>query len=166
MRDALAGENAVTVRARLSEPEFVLTPLGEVLVAGSPLWPDEAALVAVLRRPASLEALERACQGSHRAMRLLLALRVLEGAAPPAAAASAALLARKAFQLRRGERPETLLDVPEGATVAEAHRAWRRLAGSLHPDRFATSDRALVRVSHEVFGALSNAARTLCCAER
>lgn len=136
MRDALGIHDERSIRSALGAERLTLTPLGESLCGGAPLWPDEEAAVALLRRSASPIELERSGASSLRALRLVLALRWLEGAAPPPGSASAALLARKARELRRGTSAEALLDLPRGATASEARRAWRRLAGSLHPDRF------------------------------
>ncbi|UJR80542.1 Hypothetical protein I5071_25890 [Sandaracinus amylolyticus] len=163
MRDALSGATVPSVRDRIGEGSLVLTPLGEALVGGAPLWPDEQALAAVLRRPSTLDALERACRGSDRAFRLLLALRVLEGAAPPPPGrATLSLLARKAREIRRATSAEALLDLPRGARPDEARAAWRKLAATLHPDRFAHGVPApLLRVSTEVACAINGAAREL-----
>lgn len=160
MRDALRGATSASVRARLGPGTLVVTPLGEALIAGAPLWPDEQAMCAVLRRPATLAMLESACRSSDRGMRLLLALRLLEAAAPPADA-NLALLARKARQARGARSAEELLDLPRGARPDQARAAWRRLTASLHPDRFASGSPALALVSNEVALALNGAAQHL-----
>lgn len=163
MRDATGDVSVASVRARIGGGSLVLTPLGEALVSGAPLWPDEQALATALRRPSTWDELERACQGGERGLRLLLALRLLEGAAPPApTSASLSLLARKAREIRRSTSAEGLLDLPAGARPAEARAAWRRLASSLHPDRFGRGVPApLVQVSNEVACAINGAAREL-----
>lgn len=160
MRDALRGVSASAVRARLGGGTLALTSLGECLIAGAPLWPDEQAVCAVLRRPASLPMLESACRGSERGMRLLLALRLVDAVAPPSSA-SLTLLARKVRDVRRARSAEELLDLPRGARPAEARAAWRRLVASIHPDRFAAGAPELARVSSEVAVALQGAARQL-----
>jgi hypothetical protein len=161
MREGLAGQSARSVAARLAGTTLVLTPLGEALIAGAPLWPDEQALAAVLRRPSRVEVLQSACRGSDRAMRLLLALRLLEGASPPAGG-DAALLARKAREVRSAATARELLDLPRGARPDQVRRAWRTLAAKLHPDRFAASGQdPIVRVSNDVTSALQAAAREL-----
>lgn len=162
MREAVALHDPVDVRTKLAAAPLVLTSVGLRLIDGAPLWPDEQAAAVLLRRGATCAELERAGAATPRALRLVLALRWLEGAAPPPASASVALLARKVRQVRRGISAEALLDVPRGASAGETHRAWKRLAGSLHPDRFqGGGPEAIARVSEEVASALNGAARTL-----
>jgi hypothetical protein len=72
-----------------------------------------------------------------------------------------ALLFRKRRELARNAGPRALLDLPFDADAGGAQRALRKLAGKLHPDRFASEDARLHRVSHEVMGALTQAASTL-----
>jgi hypothetical protein len=160
MRDALRSATVDSVRARLGPGPLVLTSLGEALVAGAPLWPDEQALCQMLRKPTTLATLEAATRESARAMRMLLALRLLEAVAPPPSA-DVTLLARKARDVRRARSAEELLDLPRGARPAEARAAWRRLTASLHPDRFASGAPGIALVSNEVARALNGAADQL-----
>jgi hypothetical protein len=90
------------------------------------------------------------------------AVLVALGFAVPAAQREDActLLLRKRRQLARNVGPSALLDLPIDADARGAQRALRKLAGKLHPDRFASEDARLHRVSHEVMGALTRAAST------
>jgi hypothetical protein len=160
MRDALSGITAQAVRQRLGQSPLVMTSLGRSLIAGAPLWPDEQAVCTVLRRPATPSMIEAACRSSDRGMRLLLALRWLEAAAPPPLP-NLALLARKTREIRRERSAEELLDLPRGAPPAAARSAWRRLTASLHPDRFAGGSPEFARLSNEVALALNSAAQQL-----
>ena len=162
MREAIALHDASDVRAKLDSGPLVLTSVGLRLIDGAPLWPDEHAASALLRRGTTCAALERAGAATPRALRFVLALRWLDGAAPPPASASVALLARKVREVRRGTSAHALLDVPRGASPEETRRAWKRLAGSLHPDRFQSGGPdAISRASEEVASAINGAARRL-----
>jgi hypothetical protein len=162
MRGAVADESVASIATRLGGEALVLTPLGHALIDGAALWPDEESICRALRRGATLDVLVGASQGSPRALRLLLALRCLEAVAPPSATASVALLARKARQLRGSSSAAALLDVGPGAAPDEARRAWRRLAGLLHPDRFSHGVPVpLAELSNEVSCALQGAAREM-----
>jgi len=72
------------------------------------------------------------------------------------------LLLRKRNQIRQGESPYRLLDLPVGATPYEARKALRQFALQLHPDALGPGvPDALRRASGEVMGALIDAERAL-----
>lgn len=159
MRQAVAEAPIERVRRDIGEGMIVLTPLGDALVAGTPLWPAEAAMVPLLRRGVETEVVLSVAGGSPRAIRTLWALELLRAVVPldPAAAAYPLLL-RKRRQLHRDADAAELLDLAPGARPEDARRALRRLAGVLHPDRFDRGAPAEVRsVSAEVMTALVSA---------
>lgn len=164
LRDALADESTLSLRRRLGDGLWVLTPLGELLTARAALWPDEAAMIAPLRAGATADTLLAVAHGSPRAGRLLVGLSLLDAiAAPRASGGSYATLLRKTRQLRQAASATTLLDLPATrSTAAEARRSLRRLASALHPDRLGPSaPEALRRASTEVLQALGEAERAV-----
>jgi hypothetical protein len=143
------------VRARLlREARYELTTLGECLLAEAALWPEEAALGALLRQPSDRAALLRHVARSERAAVALCALLLVGGVREEAA--SYGLLLRKRGQIRRAESPRALLDLPDHAGAEAGRRALRRLAKQLHPDR----------VGEEVAGTSNDVLRALLDAER
>ncbi len=160
LRDRVADEPLTLVRKRLGDGLLVLTPLGSELLEGAALWPDEHAMVPLLERGASVDAIVSAARGSARAQRTLYALRTLGACGPPEPREGYAVLLRKARQVRRGARPTELLDLPAGARNEDARRALRRLATAVHPDRFGRdAPDAIKSTSHEVMAALLRAQR-------
>jgi hypothetical protein len=152
----------VRVRARLlREAHYELTPLGECLLAEAALWPEEAALGALLREPAERAALIRHVARSERAAVALCALLLVGGLRE--ANGSYGLLLRKQGQVRRAESPRALLDLPEHASAHEGRRALRRLARQLHPDRVGD---VAASASNDVMRALLDAERQLRTARR
>ncbi len=156
MRTALEPEPLVVVRKRLGDGLLVLTPLGRQLLAGADLVDEERAFAPLLERGASVDALLGAASGRSRALRGLLALRLLGAVAPPSPGGRAyRLLLRKRRQIRMAADPTSLLDIPRGSRPAEARRALRKLAKDVHPDRFQDSAHpALREASAEVLAAL------------
>jgi hypothetical protein len=163
LRERLATEPALRARRRLGDGMMVLTTLGDALITDAALWPDEAAMIPALRRGAAVDVALAAAHGSTRALRLLVALRWLGAIAPPSAGdATYATLLRKKRQLDRSAPAHTLLDLPKHSPPAAARQALRRLAVSVHPDRFGTETApALTRASNDVMTALVHAERSL-----
>jgi hypothetical protein len=182
LRDVAAHE----LRRGLGDGLLVLTPLGEALLAdleapggacvggggqgsagsarggGAALWPDEGAMIGVLRAGAAVDVLLATARGSPRALRLLAGFKLLGAAAAPAGAGSYATLLRKTRELRRAACAETLLELEGKAAPEQARRSLRRLAGALHPDRLGPhAPEALRRASAEVLGALAQAEERL-----
>jgi len=162
LRDAMGAERLDRARRRLGDPStrFELASLGESLLRAATLWPDEAALIGVLRRGVPLgEALVLA-SATPRAIRMAAALHgldVLRASVPGRAAC--ALLVRKRGEIRASATPLALLELPAGATPAQARRALRRFARALHPDRLGPdAPQALRLATTEVLGALTRAA--------
>jgi hypothetical protein len=145
------------VRARLlRESRYELTPLGECLLGEAALWPEEAALGALLRQPSERAALIRHITRSERAAVALCALLLVGGVREEAARYG--LLLRKRGQVRRAESPRALLDLPEHASAEEGRRALKRLARQLHPDRVGED---AAGTSNDVLRALLDAEREL-----
>lgn len=161
LRERVSEEPLVAIRRRLGDGLLVLTPIGRELLAGAVLWPEEQAMVPALREGASVDALLETVRGSGRALRMLFALRSIGACEPPAPREGYALLLRKTRQLRSGARASELLDLPRGAHGARARQAMRRIASSVHPDRFDDAPVAIKRASHEVMSAIVRAQRDL-----
>ncbi|MFK7988259.1 MAG: DUF4388 domain-containing protein [Sandaracinaceae bacterium] len=161
LRERVADLPLWLVRRRLGDGMLVLTPLGQELLEGAVLWPDEQALRPLLKQGASIDALIAVSRGSPRAQRALHAWKVVGACAAPSPRRGYATLLRKTRQLRRRARGAELLDLPVNARPEAARRALRRLARSVHPDRFDGASPAIRAVSHEVMSALVNAQNEL-----
>jgi hypothetical protein len=170
VREVLRQHDVGFVRRALGEGSLRLTDLGERLAREARLGTEEAAMVAVLRAAAHarvgtrgsvpVETLVAAGGGTGRAIRSLRALQLLRAVVrPEPCAKSYPLLLRKHRQVSRHASATTLLDLPEAPAPREARQALRRLAGALHPDRFA--DPSLRRASTEVVAALVEAEASL-----
>lgn len=160
LRDGVSDVPLWTVRRRLGDGMLVSTSLGRELLEGAALWPDEQALVPLLEKGASVDTLVHVARGSPRAQRTLYALRMVGGCGPPEPRQGYATLLRKTRQLRRAARAAELLELPDGARGDEARRALRRLARTVHPDRFGDDVPVAIRAaSHEVMSALVRAQR-------
>jgi hypothetical protein len=170
MRELGDGIAVGRARRQLGHEPLELTALGEALLRDAALGRDEAAIRTVLQsarngsgpgamRAVPVDDLLTVAGGGGRAVRWLWALKVLHAVTPPRAGASAyPLLLRKHRQVRRAADPATLLDLPEHPGPGQARRALRRLAGTLHPDRFGhATDPTLRRISGEVMSALVTA---------
>ena len=163
MRSTVSSVTLVEARRRLGDGVLVLSKLGEALVTGATLWPEEAAMLPLLRAGAPVVAILGAAGGGRRAIHALFALRLLAAAtAPGADRGSYGLLLRKQRQLRRArsEHAPDLLDLPARARPEEARRALRRLAHLVHPDRYGEDEPLAVRAaSREIMTALVEAER-------
>lgn len=156
MRTALAPLPLVLVRRRLGDGLLVLTPLGKQLLGPAELLPEERAFAPLLERGAPVDELLGAAGGRSKALRGLLALRLLGAAAPPSPGGKAyRLLLRKQRQIRMAADPRSLLELPVDSGPAQARRALRRFAKDVHPDRFGgVAHPALREASAEVLVAL------------
>ena len=163
MREIVAQEPLWWSRKRVGEGLLVLTPLGEALVEDASLWPEESAVVFLLRQGMPVEGVLEALQEASRAVRALVTFKLLQAVAPPSTSAcSYSLLLRKLHQVRRSVTADVLLDLPAGSDPAAARKALRRLAKSLHPDRFGeAAPPGVSRSSGEVMSALLQAEREL-----
>jgi hypothetical protein len=140
-----------------------LNALGRMLAREAALWPEEAAALALLAEGATLERVLQTTHGSERALRLLAALSLLDAVtSEPTPSQRFSLLLRKREQLRRAESARNLLDLPRAATPAQARRALRKLARSVHPDALGPhASEDLRRASTEVMEALIDAEHEL-----
>jgi hypothetical protein len=162
LRDRVASEPLFTVRRRLGEGLFVLTPLGRELLQDAVLWPEEQAMVPLLEAGAPIDALLAACRHSPRAQRTLYALRIVGACGPPEPREGYAVLLRKTRQMRRAAEAAELLDLPAYAGGDQARRALRRLARTVHPDRFGAAAPLAIRdASARVMTALNRASRDM-----
>ncbi|HJL15410.1 MAG TPA: hypothetical protein RMH99_07145, partial [Sandaracinaceae bacterium LLY-WYZ-13_1] len=158
LRDGVSDVPLWAVRRRLGDGMLVSTSLGRELLERAVLWPDEQVLVPLLDTGASVDTLVHVARGSARAQRTLYALRMVGACGPPEPRRGYAMLLKKTRQLRRAARAAELLELPEGAREADARRALRRLARTVHPDRFGEEVPVAIRAaSHEVMSALVRA---------
>jgi hypothetical protein len=158
MRDAVADVALEQARRELGDGMLTLTALGSSLIEGAALWPAEAAMVPLLRRGVHAHVALAVAANSPRGLRTLYALKLLHAVAPPGHGEPVyPLLLRKQRQVRKHAGPEALLDLAPGAAPEEARRALRRLAGTLHPDRFDSTAPAVRAASSEVMTALVSA---------
>lgn len=146
--------------------ELRISSLGRTLLSEASLWPEEEAIAALLLRGERRASLDALCRTHPRAHGLLCVLESLGGFAgapsEPRDRASYGLLLRKRNQIRQGESPYRLLDLPPGATSTEARKALRQFALQLHPDALGPHvPDALRKASTEVMGALIDAERAL-----
>jgi hypothetical protein len=144
--------------------ELRLSPLGRTLLADAALWPEEDAVAVQLQRGATRASIDALCKLHPRAHGMLALLESLGGFAGARASErnSYGLLARKRNQIRQGDSPYRLLDLPPGATPSEARKALRQFALQLHPDALGPNVPDAVRkASTEIMGALIDAERAL-----
>lgn len=159
VRDAVVDATRALV-APLSRAEFSLTegwwlrPRASPMVARLVLPPAEAAMRSLLEQGASAREVLYALGEARAVRRGLHAWRQL-GMVGPRSDATHALLARKTRALRRGASGDALLGLEPGDHGSRKH-AFRRLARSLHPDRFEAD---LGEASTRVFRALVEAER-------
>lgn len=157
MRAAVKGAAPDRVGAHLGDAVYHLTAVGEALLVGADLRPEEKAVLCLLRRGVPPLAVSTLPGCGLRGYRFLWMLELL-GAVSPKAGGSYPLLLRKRKQMRRQASAHALLDLPEGAGRRDARLALRKLVRDLHPDRF--GDRAplaLRRASGEIVTALVDA---------
>ena len=135
LRGALSAEEAERHVQRLGESKLELSELGEALLHDAALWPDEAAMAALLRAGCDAARVHHVTGGSPRVTASLAALVLLSGVrVQESSGMQYQLLVRKRMQVRRGAGPRELLDLPSSARAADARRALRRLASAIHPD--------------------------------
>jgi hypothetical protein len=153
------------------EKEFVSWPggnlclsgLGQSLVRGATLWPEELAVVELLRHGAPLNRIREVLATRVRGLRFLLALHVL-GAITVSQARDSQYgsLLHKLRQARQAVGASALLELPSFATEAQARRALHKLAGQFHPDTLGPHAPTELRAaSHEVMAALNAAEQHL-----
>ncbi|MGE0789709.1 MAG: J domain-containing protein [Sandaracinaceae bacterium] len=160
LRARMARTPLVLIQKRLGSGFYALTPLGRELLDGAPLFGEEHAIAAGLERGASVDTLLGLARREARAYRFLFGLKLLSACGPPASSGGYSLLLRKKRELARHVRASQLLELPARADVRATKRAWRKLAGQLHPDRFTRDpDLAIQAASHDVMRALDDARR-------
>lgn len=149
--------------AQLGDRKLELTSLGQVLLCEAALWPDEAAMAALLRRGSDAPRIESVTGGSPRVTATLAALVLLSGVRPDEAEPERyQTLLRKRRQVLTGASPAELLDLPARARASDARRALRKLARTLHPDALGPSAPAAVRAaSTDLMAALARAEERL-----
>lgn len=140
-----------------------LSGLGHSVVQGATLWPEEIAVVELLRRGASVARVKEVLGTRVRGLRFLVALHVLGAITVGQTRESQyGMLLRKLRQARQAVGANALLELPLFATGPEARRALHKLAGQFHPDSFGPDAPAELRAaSHEVMAALNAAEQHL-----
>ena len=161
-RALVARESVEFARRQLTHRPLRLTRLGVSLASAGVLWPHEAALTSLLRRSEGLDA-EDALSivgETPRTIRSLFALFSLGAVGPVSFHDSRfGMLVRKQRAIQRRAPAWELLGVPKGSSRQDVRRAVRRLAASIHPDRFMTATPHEVSVvSEEVFRKVLEAA--------
>jgi hypothetical protein len=173
LRARVAGFAPEEARAAIPEGVLRCNALGRAILADAALWPEELAAAALLEHGATREQVVAATsvgatesiaqQCAARATRFLAVLSLLSALTlMKQDAHSYSLLLRKREQLRRDASPSALLDLPRDAAPADARRALRRLARSLHPDALGPEVAPALRAaSSEIMRALIDAERSL-----
>jgi len=158
LRRTAQAADEVAGAALLNRASLSLTALGQAVLSHASLWPEESIMHQSLLEGVAMRRLRALAQNHARVVRLLLALEHF-GAfrATDASTGDFTRLLRKHRQLRSNADPFTLLDLPLGATAAQARAALRRLAGELHPDRIGVTVRNLDGISNEVLRGLLHA---------
>ncbi len=160
LRERVARQPLHAVRRRLGDGMLLVTPLGRELLGEAALWPDEQAMIPLLMRGASVDELVAIARSSPRAQRTLFALTMIGACGRPEPRDGYAILLKKTRELRRGAHASELLELPAHARAKDARRALRKLASSVHPDRFGESAPDGIRhASHAVMSALVRAQR-------
>jgi hypothetical protein len=159
LRGALSADEAERHLEHLGDSRLVLSELGEALLRDAALWPDEAAMAALLRAGCDVARVHAVTGGSPRAAASLAALVLLSGVRiQESTGRQYQLLVRKRMQVRRGATPNELLDLPSSARAVDARRALRRLASAIHPDALGPDAPAAVRsASTDLMAALARA---------
>lgn len=157
MRATAEGVDLAAVRAELGDGVYYLTEVGEALLVGAELRPQEAATLHWMRRGVPADEVPTLPGCDLAAYRFVWILKLLRAAAPRTGG-SYPLLLRKRRELRRDVSAHALLDLPKGAGGREARLALRKLIRDLHPDRFGDgAPPALRRASGEIVTALVHA---------
>jgi hypothetical protein len=157
MRASVVSVDTADVRADLGRGVYRLTELGDHLLRGAELRPDETSTMFWLRRGVAAEEVLSLPGCGVRGYRFLWLLKLLRGAAPRSSG-SYPLLLRKRRELRNQASAHALLDLPTDAADGDARRALRKLVRDLHPDRFGDDVPApLRRASAEIVTALVDA---------
>lgn len=148
------------LRRRIGDGMLKLTSFGALLLDSAPLYPEEAALLSRLRRGAPAGELLAVAKGRTRAIRTLAGLLLIAAVEPPSPGAAVySTLVRKRAQLRRGERPERLLelerDIGGERSQSKTRASLRSIIREIHPDRLANAAPAPIhRASTEIVAAL------------
>jgi Domain of unknown function (DUF4388) len=163
LRAAVQPTEAAARLAAVGERGLTLTGLGRGLLHEAALWPDEAAMCALLEAGEGVAKITHVTGGSPRVQATLAALLLLSGVRVDGSCEpSYPLLVRKRLQMRQGASPEALLDMPERSRTADTRRALRRLARALHPDALGPDAPVAVRcASADLMAALSRAEERL-----
>lgn len=163
LRELLAEREVEHDLSALPKGTLRLTGVGASLVYGAALWPEEQAVVELLRQGSDLRRIREAVRNADRGLRLLVLVHVLGALTVSDARRSQyALLLRKLRQARQAVDATALLELPSTATEEQARRALHRFAGSLHPDTLGPhAPDELRAASHEVMAALNAAERHL-----
>lgn len=163
IRDLLRDEPPDVALRRLGTSRLTLSPVGELLVRDAPLWPEEAALVPLLREAHTPDVLIARGGDNARPLRWLRAMQLLGAVtAVDARRRSHAALVAKNDAVRRGASASELLGVGPRADARSARRALRKLAAALHPDTMGPDVPEALRVaSTNVMIALARAEETL-----
>lgn len=163
MRELFVDRDLEGDLASLPQGDLCLSGLGQSLVRAAALWPEELAVVTLLRDGVSLKRIRQVLGARDRGLRFLVAAHVLGAVTVNQARQSQyALLLRKLRQTRQAVTATTLLELPPFATEAETRRAFQKLAGQLHPDTLGVhAPIELQAASHEVMAALNSAEQRL-----
>lgn len=163
MRELFAERDLTTDLAPLPAGPLTLSSLGQSLVRGATLWPEELVVVELLKRGADLKRITAAIDGHPRGLGFVVLAHVLGAITVGEARHSQyALLLRKLRQSRQAATASTLLGLSPASTDTEARRALQKLAGHLHPDTLGPhAPDELRAASHEVMAALNAAEQRL-----
>lgn len=144
------------LRRRIGDGMLKLSSFGAMLLEHAPLYPEEAALLPLLRKGAPAGEILAQARGRMRAIRTLAGLLLIAAVEPPSPGASIySTLVRKRAQLRRNEAPERLLELERAEGGMTARAAMRTLIRDIHPDRLASAAPEQVRrASTEIVAAL------------
>jgi hypothetical protein len=159
MRELFSDRNVERDLGALPAGRLCLGGLGQSLVRNATLWPEELAVVEMLRRGTELKRIRAVVGDRVRGLQWLAIAHCLGALTVQQARQSQyGLLLHKLRQSRRESSANVLLGLPLTATEEQARRAFQKLAGQLHPDVLGPDASPEVRAaSHEVMSALNGA---------